>query len=100
MYDTSSGEEMPHNMPEPRGNSVDINIFVDSDHAGNRVTRRSHTWIMVFINMVPIIWFFKKQNTVESSTFGAELIALKISTELIKSLRYKIKMVLKHLCHT
>ena len=43
--------------------------------------------------MAPIIWFSKKQNTVESSTFGAELIALKIATELIESLRYKLRMM-------
>jgi hypothetical protein len=36
-------DELPHNMPEPRGRGVDISVFVDADHAGNRVTRRSHT---------------------------------------------------------
>ena len=29
----------PYNMPEPRGNAVDITAWVDADHAGNRVTR-------------------------------------------------------------
>ena len=39
MYDTSAGEGKSHNMPEVRGNSVDINIFVDADHAGNIIKR-------------------------------------------------------------
>ena len=34
-------EELPPKMPEPLGNAVDIVCFVDSDHAGNDVTRRS-----------------------------------------------------------
>ena len=93
MYDTSSGEEMPHNMPESRGNSVDINIFVDSDHAGNRITRRSHTGIIIFLNMAPIAWYSKKQNTVESSTFSAEFIALKTAIEMLDGLLYKLRML-------
>ena len=69
-------DPLPPNMPELRGKQVNINCFVDSDHAGNRVTLRSHTGIMIFINMAPIHWYSKKQNTIESSTFGAEFIVL------------------------
>ena len=85
-------DELPHNMPEPLGESVDINTFVDADHAGNKVTRRSHTGILIYCNMAPVVWFSKKQNTIESSTFGSEFIALKIATELIEGLRYKLQM--------
>ena len=80
-------------MPKPLGKEVNINCFVDSDHAGNCVTRRSHTCIMICLNMAPIIWYSKRKNTVEISTFGAELIALKIATELIESLRHKLRMM-------
>ena len=86
-------DPLPNNMPEPRGKHVSINVFVDSDHAGNVVTRRSHTGIMIFLNMAPIQWYSKKQNTIESSTFGAEFIALKIATELVESLQYKLRMM-------
>jgi hypothetical protein len=41
----------------------------------------------------PIIWHSKAQKTIETSTFGAEFVALKIGTELIKSLRYKLCMM-------
>ena len=85
-------DELPHNMPSPRGEPVNITIFVDADHAGNRVTRRSHTGIVIFINSAPIIWFSKRQNTVETSTFGSEFIALKIATELNDALIYKLRM--------
>ena len=85
-------EQLPHNAPEPRGNEVDLNVFVDADHAGNRITRRSHTGIIIYANMSPISWFSKRQNNVESSTFSSEIIALKIATEQIKALRYKLRM--------
>ena len=85
-------EPLPHNMPEPRGEEVDINVFVDADHAGNRVMRRSHSGIILMINMAPVMWYSKRQNTVETSTFGSEITALRIATELIESLRYKLRM--------
>ena len=89
---TDACDELPHNMPEARGKEVDITVFVDADHAGNRVTRRSHTGIIIYVNMAPIIWYSKRQNTVESSTFGSEFIALRIATDLVEALRYKLRM--------
>jgi hypothetical protein len=85
-------EAIPPNMPEPRGRAVQINCFVDADHAGNRVTRRSHTGVLIFVNRAPILWYSKAQNTVETSTFGSEFIATKIAVELLEGLRYKIRM--------
>ena len=85
-------ETFPHDMPEPRGEEVDINVFVDADHAGNRITRRSHTGIILMVNMSPVLWYSKRQNTVETSTFGSEIVALRIAIELIDSLRYKLRM--------
>ena len=71
---------------------MQINGFVDADHAGNRVTRRSHTGILLYLNCAPIIWFSKAQSTVESSTFGSEFVAMRICVELVEALRYKIRM--------
>ena len=83
----------PPGMPSPRGNSVDINVFVDADHAGNKITRRSHTGIIIYVNSAPIIWFSKRQNNVESATFGSEFIALKTALDLVEGLTYKLKML-------
>ena len=79
-------------MPQARGKSVSTHCFVDSDHAGDKVTRRSQTGILIFINRAPIIWYSKRQNTVETSTFGSEFIAMKTAVEQIESLRYKLRM--------
>jgi hypothetical protein len=43
------------------------------------------------MNRAPVVWYSKKQNTVESSTFGSEIVALKNAIELLKSIRYKLR---------
>ena len=85
-------EELPVKMPKPQGRPVTVTCFVDADHAGNVVTRRSHTGIVIFIQNAPILWYSKRQNTVESSSFGSEFVALRIAKEMIVALRYKLRM--------
>ena len=85
-------DELPPGMPEPLGKSAHSTCFVDANHAGNVVTRRSHSDVLIFVTNAPIIWFSKKQNTVESSTFGSEFVALRIARDLIVALRYKMRM--------
>ena len=64
-------------MPKPRGKSMTMRVFVDSDHAGNTMTRRSRTGFVVFLNQSPIYWYSKKQGSCETSTFGSEFVAMK-----------------------
>ena len=42
--------------------------------------------------MAPIIWFSKRQNTVEASTFGSEFVAMRVLVEMLIALRYKLRM--------
>jgi hypothetical protein len=84
-------EAIPDDAPVSRGNPVSIHCFVDADHASNRVTRRSQTGILIFLNRAPIIWHSKRQNTVESSTFGSEFVAMKTAVELLQALRCKLR---------
>ena len=85
-------EELPPNMPEPRGNVVRISAFVNANHAGNVFTCRSHSGIIIFVQNASIICFSKRQNTVEAETFGSDFVALRICKELIVALRYKLRM--------
>ena len=86
-------EELPKDMPTPKGKEVKITVYVDADHAHDLVTRRSVTGIILFINNTPVKWYSKRQNTVESSTYGAELVALRIATDIVFEFRYKLRMM-------
>ena len=79
-------------MPVTRGNFMSTHCFVDANHTGDIKTRRYHTGILLFYNSAPIIWFSKRQNSVEASTFGLEFTAMNNAVEIIEALRYKLRM--------
>ena len=85
-------EEIPIKMPKPRGRPVQITAFVDASHAPNKMDRRSYTGYVIFINRAPIMWYSKRQNTVESSAFSSEFIAMKTCVESIIGFRFKLRM--------
>ena len=93
---SSPGEEakelLPPNMPAPLGKGFTIRCFVDADHAGELVTRRSRTGYVVMLNNAPIYWHTKKMASIETSTFGSEFMAMKQATEYGRGLRYKLRM--------
>ena len=85
-------EQVPNDMPPPRGHAVSSRCFIDADHASNTVTRRSQTGILIFLNKALIVWYNKWQNTMETSTFGSKFIAMRTAVEHIEALRYKLRM--------
>ena len=44
------------------------------------------------MNRAPIVTYAKRQNSVETSTFGSEFTAMKQAVEMIKGLKYKLRM--------
>jgi len=79
--------------PRPTGPRPRITVYKDSDHAHDLVTRRSVTGVLLFINNTPVKWISKRQKTVETSTYGSELVAAKVATELILEYRYSLRMM-------
>jgi len=86
-------EEMPYGMPTPKGKPVVINGFFDASHSSCLVTRRSTTGILMFLNNTPILWYSKRQATVETSTYGSEMVAGRIAVEQAIDLRYILRML-------
>ena len=64
---------------------------MDANHAGNMANRRSHYGIIIYVNNAPIIWYSKRQKIFEASSFGSESFAIRISTYMIESMRYKLR---------
>jgi hypothetical protein len=87
-----ASEAIAGNMPLPGGNGMSTHCFVDANHAGDTETRRSQTGVLLFCNKAPAIWFSRRQNSVEASTFGSEFTAMKNVVEMIETLRCKLRM--------
>ena len=80
-------------MPEPLGKEVVMRCFVDADRAGEKLTRRSRYGFIIFLHMAPIYYCLKRQNRVETSTFGSEFMAMKLLFKYICGLRYKHRIM-------
>jgi hypothetical protein len=50
-------EMIPPDAPVPHEKEVDLRLFVDSDHAGDQLTRRSRTGCVIYLNIAPSVWF-------------------------------------------
>ena len=70
-----------------------LRTFVDADHAGNLVTRRSRSGYVQLVNMSVVNWYSKKQGSVEGASFGSEFVAAKTAVEANRALRYKLRMM-------
>jgi hypothetical protein len=88
-----ASEGIPGDMLEPKGMEARLTVYVDADHARNKVTRRSVTGIIMLLNNTPLVWISKRQKTVETSTYGSELVAARLAIDLIIEMRYKLRML-------
>ena len=86
-------EEVPDNALEALGKGVDITRYVGEDCAGDKINRRIHIRILIFVNLAHIVWHPKCQATIDSSTFGYKVVALRTALDNIKGLRYNLIMI-------
>ena len=68
-------------------------MFVDIDHAGDKVSCRSRSGFIIYVNTAIVQWFSKKQCTVETSVIGAEFFAMKHGIDELRGLRFKLRMM-------
>jgi Reverse transcriptase (RNA-dependent DNA polymerase) len=86
-------EELPYDMPQPDGQEVTLTCYVDADHARDKVTCRSVTGIVLLLNNTPILWVSRRQKTVETSTYGSEMVAARVAVDCMVEFRYKLRML-------
>ena len=86
-------EAIPENAPEPYGRWFVIRAKVDADHASDTASRRSRPGMLVWLNGALVQWWSKKQNSLESSSFGSDFIAMKQCCQYLRGLRYKLRMI-------
>ena len=67
-------------------------MFVNN-HAGDKVSHRSRSGLIIYVYTTFLRWFSKKQSTVETSIFGPEFVAMKQGINALRSLKYKLSMM-------
>ena len=65
-------------------------LYGDANHVGNMFNMRFRGSIIIYVDNVPIIWFGKQKNAVESSRFVSEPFDLRIAMEMVEALRHKL----------
>jgi hypothetical protein len=84
-------EIFPHDMPEPLGKEVVTITYEDANLYHDMTTGRAVTGILHLLNGTPVDWFSKRQDTVETATYGSEFVAARIATEQILDLRTTLR---------
>ena len=54
-------EEIDVKVPEPKVDELEITVFVDSDHAHDRLTQRSVTGLLILLGRTPVYFMSKQQ---------------------------------------
>ena len=76
--------ELHPTTPTTRAMGFNIVSKMDADHAGDTVRRRPRKGFIVYLNIAPVCLHSKKQNIVETSSFGSGVITMKQLCEHIQ----------------
>jgi hypothetical protein len=86
-------EDVPHDMPVPKGRVVRTTTYQDEKVFQDLVTAHSMTGILHMLIQTPIRWFSKRQGRVQSDTYGSDFMATRTATEQIMDLHYTLCMM-------
>jgi hypothetical protein len=86
-----AAEELDTRLPIPLIDELEVTTFVDSDHAHDKVTRRSITGLLITVGRTPVFFMSKRQGAIETSTYGAEFCAMRTAVEEVQAVRYMLR---------
>ena len=86
-----AAEEIDTKVPVPMIDELEITVFVDSDHAHDKTTRRSITGILILLGRTPVFFSSKRQGAIATSTYGAEFCAMRSAVEEVQAVRYMLR---------
>jgi len=86
-------EKLPHNAPEPKGKPLRVWGEFDADHAHDHENRRYVSGILIYMNNSVVKWYSKRQNTIETSTYGSELVSYRTIVELLIKMGYCVRIL-------
>ena len=83
-------EEMDTRLPKSLFEEMVITTFVDSDHAHNKITRRSVMGLLIFVGKMLVCFLCKRQGAVEMSTYSAKFCTMQTAVEEVMSIQYML----------
>ena len=86
-------EALPYDVPIALGNPVVMTHYIVSNLYHDILTGISVTRILHFLYKTPIGWFFNKQATSETATYGSESVAARTFVEQVVDLRTTLRYV-------
>ena len=88
----SSTEELPPNMPTPKGKLVRTTTYFDANLMHDVSTGRSASGVLHFLSQTPWEWFSKCQAQVETATYGSQFMAARQAIEQIIDICCTLRM--------
>ena len=87
FHSRDGSEAIPGNVSESGENCMTTHCFVGANHAGDTETRWSQQTgtLLFFCNWALAIWFSKRQNSLEASTYISESTAMKNGIKMIEA---------------
>jgi len=76
-------EEIPKDIPEPLGKPVVLTTYLDANLLHCLATGRALSSVLHVVNGTPFEWFSKRQQTVETATYGSEFVVARTAVEQI-----------------
>ena len=91
---TDSREDIDPDTPEVfTDKELAVTLYEDASYASDLDTRKSVTSYDIVVGRTITKTYSKRQNTVEGSTYGAELVASRVAIEAALATRYKLRML-------
>ena len=84
-------EKMDPSFPTPFGPILQQTFLVNSDNAHDLLTRIFLTGLLCYVGSTSSTWMSKRQGRIASSTYAAELSALRTTTKEAQILRYMMR---------
>ena len=84
-------ERVPRDRPTPKGKYVTTTTYKDANLYHDLSTGRAVTGVLHFVNQTPIDWYTRKQETVETATYGSEFAAARTAVQQISGLRQTLQ---------
>jgi hypothetical protein len=83
-------EAVPIDSPTPLGKEVELRLYVDYDHAGEKFTRHSRTGVVICLNMAPIVWFSKAASYGGIECLWGRFFAMKNGIETVRWICFRL----------